>query len=205
MEAVKPTVFNVFEEELGLIKDEVVALFTYRAFQHSCPVYFWYIPASVKGHHPPICRTRGGLVHHVKLATAFADTLLDADDIDDSDPRYSQTIAAVLLHDMMKRGRTEDELDTYPDHRTANKSHGRYCADYLASTYHIAPEVEPVIEAIRLHMGRWTLDVTNQELAELTHNEVVRTTHLADYMASRALHQLLAERCLDKTMGYIND
>lgn len=201
----KPTVLNVLHRELNLITEPVVYRFVLNAFNHMCPDYFWTIPVSIKGHHPPICRTRGGLVHHVKLAVAFADMLLDADDIDKDDPRYSQTIAGVMLHDMLKRGSDEDELVTFPDHQVANKSHGRYCAFTLEENMYIPPEVEVVIKAIHLHLGRWTMDVTPAELADLQYNEVVRITHLADYMASRALHQLLAERCLDKTMGYLND
>jgi len=201
----KPTVFDVFEKELNLITDATVFKFTSLAFQHHCPDYFWTIPASVRGRHPPICRTRGGLVHHVKLATAFADQLLGGLGIDDMDPRYSQTIAAVMLHDMLKRGRPENELNTWANHKDANTNHGRYCAAHLQTYLHIAPEVEPVLRAIELHMGRWTANVTGLELAELTYTEVVRTTHLADYMASRALHQLLAERHTDPTMRYLND
>jgi hypothetical protein len=53
-------------------------------------------------------------------------------------------------------------------------------------------------------MGRWTLDVTAEELFELENNIVVRTVHLADYTASRALHQYLAERAMDKElMSYL--
>lgn len=205
MKEQKPNVYSVFSKELLLIEHLPILHFVLKAFETLCPDYFWYIPASVKGHHPPICRTRGGLVHHVKLAVAFADQLLDSLNIDDSDPKYSQTIAGVLLHDMMKRGSAENELVTFPDHKVANRSHGRYCAFRLENNMHIAPEIEPVIKAVRLHMGRWTQDVTDLELAWLATDEVVRTTHLADYMASRALHQLLDERHTDKSMGYLND
>ena len=197
----------VFEKELALIKDDVIYQFVTLALQKHCPDYFWHITASVRGHHPPICRLRGGLVHHTKLAVTFADTFLDLLGIDEDDPRYSQTIAAVLLHDLWKRGAKEDELATWPTHRIANKSHGRYAANYLSTHMHmhIAPETEVVIRAIELHMGRWTQDVTDAELADLKHNEVVRTTHLADYAASRALHHYLAERTMDPTMRYLDE
>lgn len=194
---------DVFKKELALITNEVVWRFTTTALTHCCPDYFWYIPASQRGHHPPICRLRGGLVHHVKLAVIFADTFLDMLGIDDTDPRYSQTIAAVLLHDLWKRGATEDELDTFPSHGVATRSHGRWCAKCLSMSI-VPEEIEPVIRAIELHMGRWTQDVTLAELVELRQNEVVRTTHLADYAASRALHHYLAERHTDTTMGYLN-
>lgn len=201
----KPDVLSVFSKELLMIEHSSILDFVTTAFDRLCPDYFWTIPASIRGHHPPICRQRGGLVHHTKLATAFADQLLDAADIEDTDLRYSQTIAAVLLHDMLKRGSNEDELVTFPDHRVANKSHGRYCAFRLF--LHITPtsEIEPVLRAIELHMGRWTLDIDADALETLRTDEVVRITHLADYMASRALHQLLAERHTDPTMRYLDE
>lgn len=196
----KPAATDVFKSELALIRNEAVHQFVIHAFRYHSPDYFWYISAS---HHPPVCRLRGGLVHHVKLAVVFADTFLDMLDIDEDDPRHSQIIAATLLHDLWKRGAGENELKTFPNHSVAKGSHGRYCAKYLRSTTHIVPEFEPIIRAIELHMGRWTQDVTDAELAELTDNEVVRTTHLADYAASRALHHYLAERHVDPTMEYL--
>lgn len=207
-----PTIQNVFERELELIQDADIKSFVTDVFGELCPSYFWYIPASVRGHHPPICRTRGGLVHHTKLAVGFADGFLDMLNIHQNTLKSSQVIAAVLLHDMMKRGPTENELDTWPEHRVANRIHGRYCAnrivDYLDSQQwaaELAVKLNPTIFAIRLHMGRWTHEVTPAEEHELIHNEIVRTTHLADYAASRALHQYLAERAVDPTMRYLND
>lgn len=206
-----PTIQNVFAKELELIQDADIKSFVIDVFGELCPSYFWYIPASVRGHHPPVCRTRGGLVHHVKLAVAFADSFLDIHLEDDL--RTSQVITATLLHDMMKRGPTENELDTWPEHRVANRSHGRYCAnrlvEYLDDPQTWSPglrvKLAPIITAIRLHMGRWTWELQPHEAQELIHNEIVRTTHLADYAASRALHQYLAERAIDPTMRYLND
>jgi hypothetical protein len=168
----QPIVWNVFKKELELLQDQDIREFVVNAFGELCPQYFWYIPASVRGHHPPICRTRGGLVHHTKLAVGFADGFIDMWDIIAMLQR-DQIIAGVMLHDMMKRGLTDDELDTFEDHRQAK------------------------------HMGRWTLDVTAEELFELENNIVVRTVHLADYTASRALHQYLAERHTDESMRYV--
>lgn len=201
----EPTIFNVFKKELELVKDKTVYDFVTQAFAALCPNYFWYIPASTRGHHPPVCRVRGGLVHHVKLAVAFADTLLDMLDIED-DLTVSQTIAAVLLHDMLKRGAVENELETWETHRQANTDHGRYCADRLTRFHHdhfVSAIIHPILTAVRLHMGRWTFNVTDLELAWLHTDRVIGTTHFADYCASRALHQYLAERTMDPTMGYL--
>ncbi len=206
-----PTVQNVFEKELELIQDAGIRMFVLDVFGQMCPSYFWRIPASVRGHHPPICRTSGGLVHHVKLAVNFADGFLDMLDIHD-DLRRSQVIAAVLLHDMMKRGKNAVETDTFGDHRMANRCHGRYCADQIVEYpdsqqwgRKLAVLLNPIITAVRLHMGRWTWKLRPEEAYELEHCEITRTTHLADYAASRALHQYLSERAVDPTMRYLND
>lgn len=204
----EPTIYKVFPKELNLIKNTAIYDFVTKAFAALCPNYFWYIPASTRGHHPPICRTRGGLVHHVKLAVAFADSILDMLCIQD-DLTMSQTIAGVLLHDMLKRGAVEDELQTWPDHHEANRSHGRYCASRLHEFVNAEIYTDqrslfvPILRAVRLHMGRWTWELRPEEMGELQINEVVRITHLADYCASRALHQYLAERAVDTTMGYL--
>lgn len=205
----QPTIFDTFPTELALITEPSIYDFVTQAFQDLCPEYFWYIPASVGGHHPPICRCRGGLVHHTKLATAFADSFIDSLGIED-DVTTSQIIAGTLLHDMMKRGAEEDELVTWPNHREANQSHGRYCAGRLHEFLLIktwipgsVPLMTPIIDAVKLHMGRWTWEIRPEELYGLKHDVVVRTVHLADYCASRALHQYLAERAMDPTMGYL--
>lgn len=203
-----PTIFNVFKKELELVKHKTVYDFVTQAFAALCPNYFWYISASTRGHHPPICRTRGGLVHHVKLAVAFADSILDMLGVED-DLTTSQVITAVLLHDMLKRGAVEDETQTWSlGHRAANQDHGRYCARRLTEFHrdHVdaaAAVIQPIITAVRLHMGRWSSFLRPEEIASLQINEVVRTVHLADYCASRALHQYLAERAMDTTMGYL--
>lgn len=206
-----PTVQNVFAAELTLIQDDDIRVFVTDAFGLLSPQYFWTIPASVRGHHPPICRTRGGLVHHTKLAVGFADSFIDMWDREIDELQHDQIIAATLLHDMLKRGPTENELETWSDHRIANRIHGRYCADRLAE-YHrdqlsrqiwTHGVIQPIIDAVRLHMGRWTLSLTPGEEITLRTNTVVRVTHLADYAASRPLHQYLAERALDPTMRYL--
>ncbi len=203
-----PDVFKVFKKELLLIQDKEIWNFVTDAFKTLCPDYFWYIPASVGGYHPLICRTRGGLVHHVKLAVAFANSLLDMEDQVEG-LLHNQVIAGVLLHDMLKRGAEENELATWDTHRQANTNHGRYCADQILKKVHIASHdlsfFQPIICAVRLHMGRWTNDLTVAEKADLKDCDVTRLVHAADYCASRALHQYLAERVMDPTMEYLKN
>lgn len=199
-----PIATNVFEKELVLIKDCETRDFVISVFDEMCPNYFWYVPASVTSPgHPPVCRLRGGLVQHTKLAVTFADTFLDMLNIAPADVRYSQTIAATLLHDIMNRGATENDLETFESHGLATRNHGRYCAEQISMFMQLPPCSWPLIRAIELHMGQWTQDITDYEVNELKTNTVIRTTHLADYAASRPLHHYLAERHTDKSMEYL--
>ena len=201
----KPEVQTVFAKELSLIEHGPIRRFVVEAFNQSCPGYFWYIPAASK-HHPPICRQVGGLVHHTKLAVAFADQFSEIADPTNvvSTVTHDMIIAATLIHDMMKRGDTDDELDTFGSHGDAKGNHGRYCAkqlEYLEDS--LDGFGSHILSAVALHMGRWTGDVDKWELQRLEDDEVTRGCHLADYTASRALHHILGERSSDPGMEYL--
>lgn len=200
-----PHLFTVFAKQLAMFRSDEIRTFVIDCFEQLCPEYFWYIPASVRGHHPPICRTQGGLVHHIKLAFDFADSLLDMESA--ATELYDQVLAGVLLHDMMKRGPCEDELRTWATHKDANTNHGRYCAAQIRKAVPTTVEEQklfgPIIRAVELHMGRWTYDINDMEVAYLATCDVTRLVHMADYCASRALHQFLAARSMDESMGYL--
>lgn len=198
---------NIFDFELHYLSMREIREFVLEIFGELCPDYFWYIRASQRGHHPPLMRTRGGLVHHTKLAVRYADSFCEMYS-GLSEKRYNQIIAATLMHDMFKRGAEQDELKTFGDHKMAARCHGRYAArqilDYLeAKGGDIKHWQKDIIRGIELHMGRWTWDVSEEELYELSHDVVPQTTHLADYAASRSLHQWIGERHTDKKMRYL--
>lgn len=198
-----PTVHNVFAKELALIGNDVVRDFVTDAFGKLCPSYFWHIPASVRGHHPTICRVRGGLVHHTKLGVRFGHSFCDMWNIEDV--QHDMIIAALLLHDMMKRGWFENALETWHTHKQAIAGHGRFCADQLREHMDVTGVRGPIIRAVELHMGRWTWEIAPDEMLDLAHDPRVRMTHLADYAASRSLHKWLGERDIDDTLGYLRD
>ena len=200
----KPCVQSVFGKELAIIEHKPIRDFVIAAFSQMCPGYFWYIPASVKGHHPPICRQIGGLVHHTKLAVEFAWAFNEMTETGPSTVTNDMVIASVMLHDMLKRGDTDDELDTFADHREALGNHGRYCAKQLEYLEDSLPGFGfCILQAVALHMGRWTADVQKWELQRLEDDEVVRGCHLADYAASRSLHNFLGARHSDPAMNYL--
>jgi len=211
----KPAVQNVFDKELSKIKDTNIFLFVTQIFDKLCPSYFWYIPASVRGPHLPICRTLGGLVQHTKLTVRFAHSFMEMWP-DAPETSHDEVIAACLLHDILKCGKAEYELLTFASHKLARASHGVYCAARIKELWEqdrklraLIPEDRAfrIITAIRDHMGKWTHGfVRNQEDIVRNTQEghiVCITVHLADYAASRPLSKWIGERHTDKTMEYL--
>lgn len=199
----QPTIQNVFTKELEWFDSDMIRRWVIDVFGQLCPNYFWYIPASIKNYHPPVCRLKGGLVHHVKLAMRFAKDfakMWEAEiDLESRDIIY----AAVLLHDMMKHGATENIHDTFETHKEYNQGHGRYCAGRIMELGYTESWQQEIIKAVQLHMGQWTDDLYPAEKAELTNSIIVKSVHLADYAASRSLHKWFAERHTDNTMRYL--
>jgi len=201
---------EVFASELARIEDYHIREMVQHIFDCICPEYFWRIPASQRGHHPLLCRVPGGLVTHVKLAVRFADEFMDAWPAPNPQSR-DEVLAAVLLHDMMKRGQYEDEIKTFASHAQACAAHGVYCADEIRDFMRIEENrcgvprnrVNRIITAIRDHMGRWTQGYRRTqgdvERNILSGHIVCITTHMADYAASRSLDRWLAELRLDKS------
>lgn len=210
----QPTAENVFEKELALISNFEVRYFVTQCFGQLCPNYFWYIPASQRGHHIPVCRTIGGLVHHIKLAVKFAHSFMEMWP-NAPETSYDEVIAAVLMHDMLKRGEAEDELVTFESHEQASATHGLYCARQIEKLWQaeyrgLLPEdrAKRIITAVRDHMGRWTNGFVRKQDDIVRNTQeghiVCITTHLADYAASRSLHKWIGERYNDESMGYLN-
>jgi len=191
------SVRQVFKNELALIVDDDVRRFVTGAFDILCPPYFWTIPASQRGHHPQVCQGEGGLVRHTKLAVRFGHSFMEMWPPPHRikiDTAQDEVIAALLLHDMFKRGAVEDETVTFGSHKVAVARHGIYCASRLQWLWeddedwgNILPteRAQRIIAAVRDHMGRWTAGVVL-----MNWEDIVRyTTHLADYAASRRIDE----------------
>jgi len=194
-----PNAKDVFREELLSIQSVFKRTWVECIFDDLCPAYFWTIPASSTGKHPEACTRPGGLVLHTKLAVRFATSLSEGWHEDDAESR-DEIICAVLLHDMFKRGSVSDEAQSFPDHLTARRGHGRYCADTVNRYLQENPNVRDLISqsshisilnAVKLHMGKWTHEITHQESIYLSCSKVAQFTHLADYVASRHLDKWL--------------
>jgi len=196
---------RVFAKELAYIREECVRKFVVRAFDSLCPEYFWVIASSQRCHHPRKCQSPGGLVRHTKLAVRFGRSFMEMWP-DPPKEAHDEVIAALLLHDMYKRGGSIDERKSFKTHEEARRSHGIYCANMLRQAWEDDGELRAtipaerarrIITAVRDHMGKWTKGfVRSQEDIEnnLQRQHIVCiTTHIADYASSRHLDKWLEE------------
>ena len=190
--------FTTFSDELALLPAST-RNFVMDAFQRYCPDHFWSIPASTSGkYHPAIALGEGGLIRHVKLAVWWGQELCRTNPNSIS---KDQTIAALLLHDLWKKGSTTLKQDVFgtwlvssaPSDITA--THGGLLADKLFIETGMWPAeigAANIAYAIGGHMGRWTDPQyehytvwNNQHSSERAF--LISTVHLADYCASRRL------------------
>ena len=98
---------EIFRNELGMIQNELMRDFIGYCVDY-LPDYFFEIPASSSGKfHPPYALGHGGLMRHTKAAVKIAYDLvrLEQNQHLDSD----LIIAALILHDGIKRGTEEQD------------------------------------------------------------------------------------------------
>ena len=111
------------------------------------PKYFFHVAASSTGkYHPQFSLGEGGLARHTIVVAYFASRIADAWDCTQHEKDI--VIAAALLHDGIKQGKTEGH--TTHDHPLlmANILNDKYAAKY--------PEAKEIAHVIESHMGRWT-------------------------------------------------
>jgi hypothetical protein len=155
--------------EVRCIDDDTLRSETIEAIARGTPDYFWEVEASAsKRYHHPFARQTHGLWIHVKMVfTAFeriVDSYTQRDELTDYEADCCR--AAILLHDMFKRG-VEAENSTVGNH------------DILAATWLRLHTDLPreVYRAVEAHSGPWY----QGDEPETTVEELV---HVADMIAS---------------------
>ena len=193
---------TIFQKELSLIRDPEIKQFVITCFDKLCPDYFWTCPCSTTGkYHPQVSLGEGGLVRHTKLAVWWGIELLRALGTSSDfrnvpyDKLFDETVATLLLHDMIKNGKGLN-AQGYPLDRGVTGTHGMT----LASKINTHPDCDisdsksywRIIEGIRSHMGIWTTDSNYRPNTIL--NPIDRAfanlIHLADYCASRKVDEI---------------
>lgn len=179
---------KTFENELALIKNEKIRAFVEQVL---CllPAYFFTIPAATrKGNHPDFARGEGGLVRHTKAAVWFARNMFICETCTGkfTDIQKDVIVAALILHDGCKHGKTETDegylfrhplemIELLQEHRDRG-------------AFEINPGLfSDICGAIATHMGQWTYDrKAEKNVLCKPHDAVGRFVHLCDYLSSRS-------------------
>ena len=171
---------DLFETEIGNIKDSNLQQFVRNYLEKYVPDYFFTIGASASGkYHPAFSQGNGGLVRHIKAVCLFAEELLRMSSymyLPDWDKDLIRV--ACICHDTCKYG-VHNEMD-----KSEYANHGWSAKVWLDKAWGVyyedtAPYV--LTHAIETHMGQWTTDKNTKMYTP--HD---RCVHMADYMASRS-------------------
>lgn len=167
---------DAFKNELSFIKNNAIREIVEYDLDR-LPKYFWMIPASSSGkYHPKYVQGYGGLVRHTKAAVKIAVELFPLYEF--SDEAKDLIVAALILHDGMKRG-----------------------ADYSDYTVHEHPELMAkmvsfewksiemyrmlIARLIHSHMGQWNTSKYSNIVLPVPKAPTEKFVHMCDYLASR--------------------
>ena len=145
------------------------------------PDYFFTIPASSTGkYHPKFASTNNGLVKHTKVAVRIAYDLFETvNNFTDDDKDL--IIMALIMHDGLKKGRTEEKYTRFDHPLLVSKL-------IMENANKLEMDIEDVRKMCMLiesHMGKWnTSNYSKVELPVPT-TEMQRFVHRCDYLASR--------------------
>lgn len=170
------------EDEVKLIRDDGLKLLVILTLS-AVPEYFFTMPASTSGkYHPSYALGEGGLIRHTKAAVNIAEDLLKLEqNASLSEAHHDNIIAALILHDSVKKGMEGSAWTT--------NEHPKDAAKLFKDTYesnkmfvNVRPHtVETVSKMIASHMGQWDCE----GLLSKPETEGEKFVHLCDYLASR--------------------
>lgn len=156
-----------------LIKNPKIREFTQRFIREKVPDYFMRVPASASGkYHPMDSLGDGGLVRHSMSVAIIAQAICELEYLQVTPVDKSFILAACLLHDTFKQGRSESG--------TTVRTHPNIAAQEI---YNFSKEIgeekigKSIATLVVSHMGQWG----NQKPG----SRVQFLVHLADFIASR--------------------
>lgn len=174
---------KVFEKELEMIEDSDLREIV-KACLKNAPGYFFNIPASSSGkYHPEYALGEGGLVRHTKAAVKIANDLLNLEQYSHLDK--SQIISALILHDVVKKGRTETDHTVFEHPILAAQFLMETYIDSGHSTIEMSRKIDNVCKMIKSHMGQWNTNHSSDSNLPKPTEESEQFVHLCDYLASR--------------------
>ena len=174
--------FNLMEPILNTFENQDIKEFAI-VLLDNLPEYIWHVGASSTGkYHPAYSLGEGGLVRHTKAAVKLANDLLTLELYAKLVPHRDEIIAALILHDSVKKGMNGNKFTTI-DHPLEASKLVRECANksYLGESVH----VDNICNNIESHMGQWNKDRFGNEIMPKPRTLEQKFVHLCDYLASR--------------------
>jgi len=172
---------EIFFGELQLIKCEPLANAVKRILDELVPEYFYDVSASSTGkYHPWYSLGYGGLVRHTKAAVKIAYDLLQLEQYQHLDS--DAIIAALILHDTFKRGKTCGPYTIAEHPMVAANEILQWANDNLP--VELLGCFNVICDLIMTHSGQWNT-VFDQPILPKPVTQDEKFVHLCDYLASR--------------------
>lgn len=173
---------EIFKNELELITSKHLRDFISYCLENA-PDYFFTMPASTTGkYHPAYSLGEGGLIRHTKAAVKIANELLRNDLYGKLRPNQNEIIAALIMHDSIKKGINGSAYTTI-DHPLQASKFIKGLASEIK--YGDEKQIHLICELIESHMGQWNTDREGNEILPLPKTLEQKFVHLCDYLASR--------------------
>lgn len=174
---------QVFEKELNLIEKETLRDFIAECLEKA-PDYFFTMPASTTGkYHPEYSLGEGGLIRHTQAAVKIANDLLRLEMYAKLLPNRDEIIAALIMHDSIKKGVNSSAYTTVDHPLQASQ----FIRDRLKNSENTnyPSDIDLICSMIDSHMGQWNSDRSGREIMPRPQTLEQKFVHLCDYLASR--------------------
>ena len=174
---------EIFYDEINYIKDENLRKSLGELIE-LLPDYFFREPAASTGkYHPSYAQGEGGLLRHTKAAIRIGYELLSDLSIG---KKYTSRekdlmLMALLLHDGFKKGLVEERYTRFDHPLIASK----VILDNYEKVGLSLEDATFISDAIKTHMGDYTVDYNGNEVLEKPHTKYQNFVHMCDFLASR--------------------
>lgn len=173
---------DIFETEINYIKNKEYRE-NARKLLNLLPDYFFKVAASSTGkYHPAFASGEGGLIRHTKVAVRIAHEVLESMIGDIFSSREKDLIIlALLLHDGLKHGKSEEEYTRF-DHPLLASN---FVLENKDKTSFSDEDIEFLMELISSHMGPFNTNRYSDVVLPKPQNKYQKFVHMCDLLASR--------------------
>ena len=174
---------EIFYDEINYIKDESLRKSLGELIE-LLPDYFFKEPAASTGkYHPSYAQGEGGLLRHTNAAVRIGYELLQDLSIGKKYTSHEKDLMlmALLLHDGFKKGLIEERYTRFDHPLIASK----VILDNASKVGLSSEDAKFISDAIKTHMGDYTVDYNGNEVLEKPHTKYQNFVHMCDYLASR--------------------